>query len=262
MSEPRLKLPPDGDLFVHTAASAKVIDRLQLMEEERVSVVIKGQAGCGKTAGALYWLHATSTNALYCKLEPRQGSLRWLLETLAGWYRVPHTYRSMNDLIDIVIEGVARHGGPDGDVLIFDEAQNLTLEAMRLLVDLRETCGIPVALIGNEDVLKRSKGATWNLDQIEDRALPPIEIVSSDRDTALIAPEFLESDALDLAIAFSRGKTTRKSCEAMRSALRRAAPAERASLEHLEEAILEIWGLDEHKKLMRQVRKPGRRSAA
>lgn len=141
--------------YVSTQGTERTEALLDLIREACDIGLVTSAAGMGKTTAALHYA-ATHESAILLTLTEGAGSnwtiIRMLLEALRvrGWSRTKHGTRS-----EVIIARLAK----SERLIIVDNAQRATLSGLRWLFDLHDESGIPIALIGNPDVLTRLAGS-------------------------------------------------------------------------------------------------------
>lgn len=149
---------PNGD-YVPTSISENVYKAIQYCQLERGMMVLHGDAGIGKTKGAMRFVAENPSNAIYLSATPISGTLGNTLKLLARALRVPET----RNKLDLMLSIRARLHGTD-KIIIIDEAQHLklnTLEELRNLSDPDDATGdkgTGICLIGNTEVYSRMLG--------------------------------------------------------------------------------------------------------
>lgn len=145
--------------YVPTSISEDVYHAIQYCQTERGMMVLHGDAGIGKTKGAMRFVQENPTNAIYIKCTPIGGTLGNILKLLAQALKVPET----RNKLDMILAIQDRLHGTDR-VIIIDEAQNLNFRALEELRCLSDPDGITgergtgICLIGNTQVYSRMLG--------------------------------------------------------------------------------------------------------
>lgn len=125
--------------------------------------VVYGGAGVGKTT-ALKRYASDYTDAWYVKLQPTSstimGALRAVYEAIAA--------RNCNEIrvaeISREIEQLLRWRHSAGALLVIDESQGLTFEALEELRSIHDSTGMGLVLAGNEKVYSNMIGGTRRAD--------------------------------------------------------------------------------------------------
>lgn len=147
--------------YIPTKGTERTEALLDLIREACDIGLVTSAAGMGKTTAALHYA-ATHESAICITLTEGCGDnwsiIRMLFDSLRvrGWSRAKHGTRG-----ELVIARMAK----SERLVIVDNAQRATLSGLRWLFDLHDETGIPIALIGNPDVLTRLAGS----DQLSSR---------------------------------------------------------------------------------------------
>jgi len=143
--------------FVETSCSRKVITALKFAQSRPCMVTITLGSGLGKTM-TLNWFAANNPHATRVVIEPVEGKPRPAIRKIAAAYGIyGHTTAV---LMSHLKDRIRREGGRQ-PLLMIDEAQNLTDEAVNQLRFLLDECGCGLALSGNQDLMTRyAVGAT------------------------------------------------------------------------------------------------------
>lgn len=147
------------EAYVATSISEDVYRAIQYCQLERGMMILHGDAGIGKTKGAMKFIQENPTNAIYIKCSPTSGSLNNTMKLLAKALKLPETRNKM----DMILSIADRLRGTD-KVIILDEAQHLklnTLEELRNLSDPDSVTGergTGIVLIGNTEIYNRMLG--------------------------------------------------------------------------------------------------------
>ena len=123
-------------------------------------VMVTADAGIGKTTSASEFVR-TRANAYLATMSPETGSTHNMLAEIAATIGVEE--RNASRLVRSIAKRLARNG--DGTVLIIDEAQNLSDDAinqLRHFVD-NPACRCGIALLGNAATYARF--ARWGKDE-------------------------------------------------------------------------------------------------
>lgn len=145
--------------YIPTSISEDVYHAIQYCQLERGMMILHGDAGIGKTKGAMRFVSENPTNAIYIQATPISGTLGNTIKLLARALRVPET----RNKLDMMLAIRGRLQGTD-KVIIIDEAQHLklnTLEELRNLSDpdgMTGEKGVGICLIGNTEVYSRMLG--------------------------------------------------------------------------------------------------------
>lgn len=139
----------DRPRFVETEVSRLIFDVIEDARENRICAAVVGNPGVGKTMA----LEAYSERHLGARLVTATaviaGSLLALFKHVSyelGVYPEKGLYDLQQRLFACDLSGA---------ILLIDEAQNLSLKALRELLYLWEKAGLPIVFCGNAEVLKR-----------------------------------------------------------------------------------------------------------
>ena len=139
--------------FVSTPTSRKIIDALLYAQTMPEIVVLTTAPGMGKTVTADHYVDLRP-HAYKVTMRPYVSSVHGLLQELAIALEV--TERSPARLDRSVGEKLKRNGR--NTLLIVDEAQNLSVEAVNQLRYFLDVYGCGIALLGNEELYSRFGG--------------------------------------------------------------------------------------------------------
>jgi DNA transposition AAA+ family ATPase len=145
--------------YVPTTVSEHVYKSIRYCQLEKNIAMIYGDAGIGKTMGALKFSRDFPTTAVYLYIDPIKGVMSRFVRTLADKLRI----QACRDVGVLADEIAAKLVGTN-KVLILDEGQNLhfrTMELIRAWVDDDPESGKPgvsVVLIGNRRMYTRMQG--------------------------------------------------------------------------------------------------------
>lgn len=146
--------------FIETSIARRVFGIINLARRRGENAVIVGEPGVGKTRAFNAYRNAFSDDAVLMTINRFNGStprrlFAQLAETLGIWKS-----GTIADLHSRLLGYPLEH-----KVLLLDEAQNLSPESIRELLNLE----MPVILCGNREVLKSVSHETGPLAQIGDR---------------------------------------------------------------------------------------------
>lgn len=137
--------------FVLTETADRFLDTLEHAQYVVDMVVIAGGAGVGKTTAARRYA-SENPNVWLLTCEPSIGSTHAMLDYLCTALNVAE--RSSNKRAHAVQKRLTSSEG----LLIVDEAQHLTTQALDQLRSIHDQAGVGIALIGNEEVYGRLDG--------------------------------------------------------------------------------------------------------
>lgn len=180
--------------FIETECAKRIITALKFAQSRPCMVTITLGSGLGKTM-TLNWFAANNPHAIRVVIEPVEGKPRPAIRKVAAAYGIfGHT---TSVLMTHLKDRVRREGGRQ-PLLMIDEAQNLTDEAVNQLRFFLDECGCGLALSGNEDLMTRyAVGATREgYGQIHRRIFMRVHIkVAPKRDIDLILDRMEMTDA-------------------------------------------------------------------
>jgi DNA transposition AAA+ family ATPase len=154
--------------------------------------------------------------------------------------------------------------GYQDKIVAIDEAQNLDLETMRIMLEIYEETGVPIAFVGNFGVLRRTKVNRTDFDQIDDRIAFRLEIknVHADDIRAFGIHYDIEFKAHADLIKFGANKSIRKLCHLLDEARILAGPKCPIRLEHLREAVTFLHGDDDDRGIFKLISRSKREENA
>jgi hypothetical protein len=139
--------------FVETSAATQVIQALTFAQSGPSMALITMGSGLGKTM-ALQWYQANRLHAFRVAIEPVDARPQRALRKIAATLGLYSRSRSLQDTQQ---EIMGRLKGGDGrkPLLMVDEAQHLTEDAVNQLRFLLDEARCGLALCGNEDLMTR-----------------------------------------------------------------------------------------------------------
>ncbi|MCK9468167.1 MAG: AAA family ATPase [Porticoccaceae bacterium] len=147
--------------YFDTVGTQRAQTLFDLIRETCDIGLVTSPAGMGKTTAAQHYA-STHESAILITLTEGHGDnwgiIRFLFDTL----KVRNYNRQRHGTKDSVIH---QRLAQSERLLIVDNAQRATLSGLRWLFDLYDSTGIPIALIGNPDILTRLAGS----DQLSSR---------------------------------------------------------------------------------------------
>ncbi|MBM4395612.1 MAG: AAA family ATPase [Deltaproteobacteria bacterium] len=189
---------PRGQEFVHTKLAREILEACRFAHVHREIAVVYGAAGMGKTVAVKHY-KAEHRDAIYVRCDP---SFRSPMAVLAGantalgrrakW--AGHLRVHIHELVEL-LEG-------SGRLLIFDEAQFLSLRSLEVLRTLHDSAEVGLVLCGNEWVYQQMLGnGRAAFAQLFSRVgiRRPVALGVSDEDVAALAQGFagdLSADCL------------------------------------------------------------------
>jgi DNA transposition AAA+ family ATPase len=138
--------------FVETSVARQVIQALTFAQTGPTMALITLGSGLGKTV-ALQWYQNSRAHAYRVAIEPVEGKARFMLRKIARVLGIPDQFR-IADYAGKIAERLKRDGGRQ-PLLMIDEAQNLSDDAVNQLRFLLDEAQCGLALAGNEDLMAR-----------------------------------------------------------------------------------------------------------
>ena len=233
----------------------------------RESALIVGPPGIGKTTAiheiarrnkAIILMTATAANGAKSTFFKELGN-----EISTRDYRFLQPSKiSLADRFALIADTL-QYYTDKATAIIIDEAQNLAPDTMRLLLDINEKSGVPIAFVGNPHTLKSAKVNQDALRQIWDRvdghkcefkgvASGDVHAIAIDQDVEGVdAYSYLEAFAME-------NKSLRRLASLLREA--RIFAGERGSirLAHLRNAVAVLHGEDHDRGFFRLISKAKR----
>ena len=143
---------PKAPLFVPTQSASQIIATLEHAQHAPDFVVISGGAGIGKTTSIQHY-RRTAPSVWVITGEPTLRSAWMLLDYIAEAMDMTGG-RSTQKQSRTLVRRLQGSGG----LIIVDEAQHLSTQALDQLRTLHDLAGIGVAVVGNETVYSRIQG--------------------------------------------------------------------------------------------------------
>ncbi len=154
--------------YAPTSISSQIYDIIGVCQVKGGLAVAAGDAGIGKTKAAQKFVADNPTNSILITVNPCLTSVKSLLKVLADRIGASPE-RSKDELWRAIVRKLS-----DGTVLIFDEAQHLTLKDIEVLRsfsdyfnDIGQTLGI--CFVGNIDTVARLGSKKAEFAQISNR---------------------------------------------------------------------------------------------
>jgi len=142
---------PKSPEFLMTPTAASIITSLRFAQTMPDITVVAGGAGIGKTSCAEHYT-ATNPNVWKVTMEPNTSSVNTMLSEICETLGILE--RSPAKLSAAIRRKVQNTGG----LLIIDEAQHLSSQALDQLRSIYDRAGVGIALLGNETVYSRLEG--------------------------------------------------------------------------------------------------------
>lgn len=154
--------------YADTCISSEVCDVIGVCHAKGGLAIAAGDAGIGKTKAAQHYVAEHPTNAVLITINPCLTSIKAVLNVLAERLGAPAEH-SRDRLWRAIVQKLS-----DGMVLIFDEAQHLTLKTIEVLRsfsdyfnDRGQTLGI--CFVGNMDTVAHIGSKKAEFAQIANR---------------------------------------------------------------------------------------------
>lgn len=141
---------PTAPDYLPLAFSEDVMRMISVAQVMSAMVMVTAEAGIGKTAAAQQYV-TTRANSWLVTFSPSSKSLNNMLSEIAA--TIGCEERHAGRLVRAIGKRLQRLG--DGTVLICDEAQNLSDEAINQLRHFVDNYGCGVALLGNSETYSR-----------------------------------------------------------------------------------------------------------
>lgn len=234
--------PREAKHFVEISSTVAVGTAISVALQLDYPSLVLGEAGTGKTTALVH--HAAVQDAIYCHASSATKTTRGLFKALlsaAGWVSASKFER---DLADVVYSRFDPWGKSRGRMLIVDEVQNVGLEALRELLNLQETCRLPMVLAGNDARLARTRSHDSALEQITSRIGLRVRLPRpTAEDCSAIAKAFGVGDdrALAALSAFGQGTSLRDLSRILEIITLGGGPVARR---HVEQAVRSVHGHD------------------
>lgn len=155
--------------YAPTSISEEIYDVIAICHAKGGLSIVSGEAGIGKTKAINKYVADHPTNAFAITMNPCFTGVKTLLNIIAGKigcerpYSIPQLYMSIQNKLS------------DGMVLIFDEAQHMTLKNIEILRsfsdyfdNMNQTLGI--CFIGNPETVYKMGAKKAGFSQITNRA--------------------------------------------------------------------------------------------
>lgn len=143
---------PVGPSYLPLEFSTSVERALSIAQIMGTMVMVTAEAGIGKTTAGREYVR-THANSFIVTMSPQTGSVHNMLSEIAATIGVEE--RSASRLVRAIARRLQRTG--DGTVLVIDEAQNLTDDAINQLRHFVDdpACRCGIALLGNSATYAR-----------------------------------------------------------------------------------------------------------
>ncbi|PWB84377.1 MAG: hypothetical protein C3F11_01605 [Methylocystaceae bacterium] len=149
-----------------TSIVKAVEDAVNYARTMRRAAAVTGAPGIGKST-ALQSISDADPSAILIYVGGARRTDRAFARLLADSIGIVTGAESTAKLWDIA-ESILSH--PQfGNILLFDEAQNIPLALLKEVVDFPSRFGVPVVVCGNAELLKRQRVASAAFDQVSSR---------------------------------------------------------------------------------------------
>jgi len=140
--------------FAHTGTAKTILNRLKFAQALGDFAVIGGVPGIGKTSAVIQYA-ATRPRVFVATMSPATRGVGTMLVEVLRSFGEKEPKGTPATLAYRVIELVGRGRGA---LIVIDEAQNLTEQAIEQLRAIHDETGTGLALVGNEEVYTRLDG--------------------------------------------------------------------------------------------------------
>ena len=154
--------------YAPTNISTMIYDIISVCQFKGGLTVVAGDAGIGKTKAAQKFVRDNPTNSVLITVNPCLTNIKSLLKIIADRIGASQE-RSRDEMWNAIVRKLS-----DGTVLIFDEAQHLSLKEIEVLRsfsdhfgDIGQTLGI--CFVGNTDTVARIGSKRAEFAQIANR---------------------------------------------------------------------------------------------
>lgn len=181
--------PREPTRHVTITATRLVRSAIEAALELDYPSVVVGAAGSGKTTAVRDYIKRDG--GVYCQAGLANKSVRGMFQMLVEAHDIYSNARHTAELAQVVYSRLQPPTGRRGGLLIIDEFQTLEDSALREVLNIQETCKIPLVLCGNDKRLARTKSHNTALDQINSRLGIRVELGKPPaEDCRAIAVEF------------------------------------------------------------------------
>lgn len=146
---------PDAPDWVETPTAARIVAGLRYAQLAQDMVVIYGPAGVSKTETCKHYV-TQAPSVHHVTMTPATTGVLSCLEEIAIAVGLRDWQRSAAGLQRLIVDRIRNTHG----LLIIDEAQHLSIQALDQIRSLHDRCLIGVALVGNETVYTRMTGGS------------------------------------------------------------------------------------------------------
>ena len=219
--------------FVVTPTAVRTFEKTRLVRDTGSVALFTGPAGVGKTTIIQSFLRE-DRDARYVVFSSASRNLSSVLKDVANALNIRLDGRSTYDINREIEHWLnwGRSGNNSvfdispgniykGAYILFDEIQNIDLNAIRQLLHFNDQYGLPIIMFGNEDRIKHTKASKAAYDQIEDRIRVRDRIDRTREDIAAVCDVWgiEDANARGWVIAYALTTTWRQSFTLLRTAV-------------------------------------------
>lgn len=166
---------PVAPTFVGTPTAARVLATLAYAQMGADIVTIYGGAGLGKTSAIMHY-QVSNPNVWVATMTPSTAGVVTALEEICEAMALATGGGARK-----MAKGVARRVRDTHGLLVIDEAQHLSVQALDEIRAIHDATGIGIALVGNEGVFSRMAGGrnAQQLDRLFSRVGKKLPLRSS-----------------------------------------------------------------------------------
>lgn len=146
---------PDAPDWIETPTAARIVAGLRYAQLAQDMVVIYGPAGVSKTETCRHYV-TMAPGVHHVTMTPATTGVLACLEEIAIALGMRDWQRSACGLQRLIVSRLKRTNG----LLIIDESQHLSIQALDQIRSLHDSCLIGIALVGNETVYTRMTGGS------------------------------------------------------------------------------------------------------
>lgn len=137
-------------------ASSRAIEAALLFAQDKGSIaVVYGGAGLGKTTATRHYAEC-NPNVWRVAASPASAGLMAMLEAIASALEL----RDIQNRPSVYAREIGRRMAGTRGLLVIDEAQHVSVQALEELRSIHDGCGVGLALLGNEAVYARLTGGS------------------------------------------------------------------------------------------------------
>lgn len=218
--------------FVATPTAVRTFEKIRLVRDTSSVAHFTGPAGVGKTTIIQSFLRE-DRDARYVVFSSASRNLSSVLKDVASALNIRLDGRStyeINREIEQWLSWGRRSSNSAcgtkhkelyrGVYIIFDEIQNIDINATRQLLHFNDEYGLPIIMFGNEHRIKRTQATEAALDQVEDRIRLRDRIDRTREDIVAVCDFWGIEDvnARGWVLAYALGTTWRQSFNLLRTA--------------------------------------------